>query len=99
MQHKKTNKKNTFKYFFQELMKDERGAFSIKPAIACLGTLCLLVSLFVSGFTEKEFQPTDSIVEAVMIITIMGMGADTLDKFSFKKRISEPEEIDKTPEV
>lgn len=74
------------KSFFLDLMKDERGAFSIKPAIALFGTLALTVSLFVSGFTKKEFQPSDAIVEAIMIITIVGMGADTVDKFSLKNK-------------
>jgi hypothetical protein len=33
----------------------------------------------------KEFEPADVLVNAVMIITAIGMGADSLDKFSFKK--------------
>jgi hypothetical protein len=33
----------------------------------------------------KELDPSDVLVNAVMIITAIGMGADSLDKFSFKK--------------
>lgn len=85
-------KTQAFRKFVTDMMKDERGSFSIKPFIAVFGTLALTVSLFVSGFTKKEFQPSDAIVEAIMIITIVGMGADTLDKFSLRGKSTKKEE-------
>lgn len=75
----------TFKQWIIELFKDERGSISIKPVIALLGALFLCGTMLITGF-KAEFKPTDTIINAVMIITSIGMGADTIDKFSLKKK-------------
>ena len=75
----------TFKQWLVELFKDERGSTSIKPVIALLGALFLCGTMLISGF-KPEIKPSDTIINAVMIITSIGMGADTLDKFSLKKK-------------
>ena len=75
----------TFKQWVIDLFKDERGSISIKPVVALIGTLFLCGTLVVNNF-----KPNDSLVDAVMIITAIGLGADSLDKFS-KKKLKEPE--------
>ena len=80
----------TFKQWVIDLFKDERGSTSIKPVIAFLGALFLCGTMLANSFTEEHFKPADSLVNAVMVITAIGMGADTLDKFSFKKKDEEP---------
>lgn len=73
-----------FKSWVQDLFKDERGSTSIKPVIALMGSLFLCVTMLLNSYTHEQFKPSAELVNAVVIITAIGMGADTLDKFSFK---------------
>jgi hypothetical protein len=81
-----------FKQWLVELFKDERGSTSIKPVIAFIGALFLCGTMLVNSFTEEHFKPADKLVDAVMIITAIGMGADTIDKFTKKAPADKPEE-------
>lgn len=89
------NKKEMFSKWIHELFKDERELVSVKPVIAVAGALCLIVGMILSLFIKMD--PADILVDGVVIITCVGMGADTLDKFSFKtgsktkKKEEEPE--------
>lgn len=78
-----------FQQWIIDLFKDERGSTSIKPVVAFIGTLFLCGTMLANSFTEDHFKPADSLVDAVMIITAIGLGADSLDKFS-KKKPEEP---------
>jgi hypothetical protein len=73
-----------FKAWVQDLFKDERGSTSIKPVIALIGSLFLCITMLLNSYTHEQFKPAAELVNAVMVITAIGMGADTLDKFSFK---------------
>ena len=75
----------TFKEWIIDLFKDERGAISVKPVIAFIGALFLCGTMLANSFTEDHFKPAAELVNAVMVITAIGMGADTLDKFTGKK--------------
>jgi len=75
----------TFKQWVIDLFKDERGSISIKPVVAFIGALFLCGTMTANSFSEEHFKPADSLVDAVMIITAIGLGADSLDKFSKKK--------------
>ena len=79
----------TFKEWVIDIFKDERGAISVKPVIAFLGSLFLCGTMLANSFSHKEFAPSPELVNAVMVITAIGMGADTLDKFTAKK-VEEP---------
>ena len=82
-----------FKQWVIELFKDERGSTSIKPVVALIGTLFLCGTMTANSFSEDRFKPADSLVNSVMVITAIGLGADSLDKFSKKKvETSEPEQ-------
>jgi ATP/ADP translocase len=74
-----------FKEWIIDLFKDERGATSIKPVVAFVGTLFLCGTMLANSFSEEHFKPAAELVNAVMVITAIGMGADSLDKFSPKK--------------
>jgi hypothetical protein len=76
----------TFKEWIIDLFKDEKGTISIKPVVAFIGALFLCGTMLANSFSKEEFKPSDKLVDAVMIITAIGMGADTLDKFSAKKK-------------
>ena len=76
----------TFKQWVIELFKDERGAISIKPVVAFVGAMFLCMTMVLNSFSHADFAPSPELVNAVMVITAIGMGADTLDKFSSKKK-------------
>jgi hypothetical protein len=80
-----------FKKWIIELFKDERGSTSIKPVIAFLGAIFLCFTMTANSFSTQGFKPSDSLINAVMVITAIGMGADSVDKFSFKKKDKEEE--------
>jgi hypothetical protein len=79
-----------FSEWIIDLFKDERGAISVKPVIAFMGALFLCGTMTANSFTEEHFKPATELVNAVMVITAIGMGADSLDKFSFKTKPEEP---------
>jgi hypothetical protein len=75
-----------FKQWLIDLFKDERGATSIKPVIAFVGALFLCGTMLANSFSHTDFAPSPELVNAVMIITGIGMGADTIDKFTKKDK-------------
>jgi hypothetical protein len=81
----------TFKNWLVDLFKDERGSTSVKPLIAFIGSLFLCITMTINSFSHSDFAPSDNLVNAVLVITAIGMGADTLDKFSHKKNVDESE--------
>lgn len=81
----------TFKQWIIDLFEDERGATSIKPLIAFMGALFLCVTMVINAVSKTGFAPSDNLVDAVLVITAIGMGSDTLDKFSFRKNKKQPE--------
>jgi hypothetical protein len=56
-----------------------------------VGAMFLCVTMVLNSFSHADFAPSPELVNAVMLITGIGMGADTLDKFSHKKKEEELE--------
>lgn len=81
----KREKELSFKEWIVDIFKDERGAISVKPVIAFVGAMFLCITMVGNSYSAKDIAPSDKLVDAVMIITAIGMGADTLDKFTSKK--------------
>jgi len=81
----------TFKEWLIDLFRDERGRTSIKPVVAFLGAFFLCGTMCANSFSEERFKPSDKLVDAVMVITAVGMGADSLDKFTKKAPADAPE--------
>jgi hypothetical protein len=76
----------TFKEWVIDLFKDEKGSISVKPVIAFVGALFLCGTMLANSFSDEHFKPAAELVNAVMVVTAIGMGADSLDKFSPKKK-------------
>lgn len=76
----------TLKKWIIDLFKDERGSTSIKPVIAIMGALFLCAALIINSLTSKPLNISDALVNAIAFITAIGMGADSVDKFSFKDK-------------
>ena len=51
-----------------------------------MGSIFLCATMLLNSFSSLEFQPSPELINAVMIITAIGMGADSLDKFTHKKK-------------
>ena len=85
-------KSNKFISWLKDLFKDERGLASVKPVIAVIGSLFLCITMVISAFSKHQIDPSAALVDAVTIITAIGMGADTLDKFSLRNKKTKPEE-------
>lgn len=77
------------KQWFLDLFKDERGSTSVKPVLSVLCSVFLCVTMVINSFSHGDVKPSEDLVNAVMLIALVGMGADTADKFSFKKHASE----------
>ena len=75
----------TFKEWAIELFKDERGSTSIKPVIALIGCIFLCGTMLANSFTANHFEPADSLVDAVMIISIGALGLTSADKLTKKE--------------
>lgn len=75
---------DSIKAWLEQLFQDERGAASIKPVIALMGALFIFITMTLNSFSHSDFAPSPELVQAAMVITAIGMGADTLDKFSPK---------------
>ena len=71
----------TFKNWIVDLFKDERGSTSVKPLIAFMGSLFLCVTMTINSFSHSDFAPSDNLVNALLFITAIGMGSDSLDIF------------------
>jgi hypothetical protein len=82
-----------FKQWIIDLFKDERGSTSIKPVIAFVGALFLCGTMCANSFSHADFTPSPELVNAVMVITAIGMGADTLDKFTKNKKEEKSEDV------
>ena len=83
----------TFKEWIIDLFKDERGSISVKPIVAMIGALFLSGTMLTNSFTHGDIKPSSDLVNAVVIITAIGMGADTLDKFTHKKEEPKNDEL------
>ena len=81
----------TFGQWVVELFKDERGMFSIKPVVAFMGAVFLCGTMLWNSFSTQDIAPADSLTNAVMVIVAIGLGADSLDKFSLKGKKSDDE--------
>ena len=67
-----------FIQWIQDLFKDERGSTSIKPLVGFICTLVLCTVLFL------KYTPDTTALNAVLLLAVVGIGADTVDKFSLK---------------
>jgi hypothetical protein len=75
--------KLSFISWLQDLFRDERGSTSIKPVVGLICALTLCIILFINCY-KSDLKLEDVIVNAVLLLAIVGIGADTVDKFSLK---------------
>jgi hypothetical protein len=80
----RNRKPQSFIEWLRELFTDERGSTSVKPLIAVIGALFLCTTMLIEALSKIDLKISETLINAVMIITSVGMGADTVDKYSVK---------------
>jgi hypothetical protein len=75
----------SFNEWLIDLFKDERGVTSIKPVVTLIGTLVLASALVVNIAIRPDLKVNSELLNTILLITVAGMGADTVDKFTHKK--------------
>ena len=73
------------KEFFRSAFSDERGSVSHKRIIAILCFLVLSFALIYKLFCENCQDADSTLVDGLIIICCVAMGATSLDKFSKKE--------------
>jgi len=69
------------KNFIVSMLTDERGSTSSKRVIGFICGLSLCITMFINGFT-KSLNPDPILVNAVLTLACVSLGATTFDKFS-----------------
>jgi hypothetical protein len=72
-----------FGEFVVDLFKDERGNISIKPVVGFMCSISLCIILFINCYNSK-LTISDTIINSILLLAIVGIGADSVDKFSLK---------------
>jgi hypothetical protein len=75
------------KEFFKSAFSDERGSVSHKRVIAILCFLVLAFALIYKLFCENCQESDSTLVDGLIIICCVAMGATSLDKFSKKEKV------------
>jgi hypothetical protein len=75
---------NGFKDFFIDAFTDERGRVSHKRIIAILCFLVLAFAFIYKLFCENCQESDTTLVDGLIIICCVAMGATSIDKFSKK---------------
>jgi hypothetical protein len=73
------------KDFFKSAFSDERGSISHKRIIAILCFLVLSFALIYRLFCDNCQESDSTLVDGLIIICCVAMGATSLDKFSKKE--------------
>jgi hypothetical protein len=68
------------KTFAINLFKDERGKNSSKRFLGLIAGLTLCITLFVNSFYGANFKPSDSLVNAVAMLSFGCLGLASVDK-------------------
>jgi len=57
---------------------------SSKRFIAIIGSITLFATLVINSFSNQDIAPSDSLVNAVLVITLGCFGFTSIDKFAKK---------------
>lgn len=70
------------KNFFKSMLSDERGAVSSKRIIGFMCATFLCVTMALNSYSHESVKPSDKLVDAVLAIACICIGASTVDKFT-----------------
>ena len=73
------------KKFFAQIFQDEKNRFSSKRFIGIVSGLTLCVTMYVNSYTHGDIKPSDTLVNAVAMLSFGSLGLASVDKV-FKKK-------------
>lgn len=86
------------KKFFTQLFQDETNSFSSKRFIGIIAGLTLCITLYANSFSPENIKPSDTLVNAVAMLSFGCLGLASVDKIWAKTRNADTpkKEITKT---
>jgi hypothetical protein len=79
------------KKFFAQIFQDEKNRFSSKRFIGIVSGLTLCVTMYVNSYSHGDIKPSDTLVNAVAMLSFGSLGLASVDKV-FKKKDENNEE-------
>ena len=76
-----TNKKN----FIKSMLSDESGNVSSKRFVGIVAGLSLCITMYVNSYSHGDIKPSDSLVNAVSMLSFGCLGLASVDKIFGKK--------------
>jgi len=73
------------KKLFAQIFQDEKNRFSSKRFIGIVSGLTLCVTMYVNSYTHGDIKPSDTLVNAVAMLSFGSLGLASVDKV-FKKK-------------
>jgi len=74
------------KKFFTQIFQDETGSFSSKRFIGIIAGLTLCVTLYANSYSPENIKPSDTLVNAVAMLSFGCLGLASVDKIWAKER-------------
>jgi hypothetical protein len=80
------------KKFFTQIFQDEKGNFSSKRFIGIISGLTLCITMYVNSYSHGDIKPSDTLVNAVAMLSFGSLGLASVDKVFGKKKEENNEE-------
>ena len=80
------------KKFFAQIFQDEKGRFSSKRFIGIVSGLTLCVTMYVNSYSHGDIKPSDTLVNAVAMLSFGSLGLASVDKVFGKKEENNEEQ-------
>jgi hypothetical protein len=71
--------------FFTQLLQDETGSFSSKRFVGIIAGLTLCATMYLNSYTHGDIKPSDSLVDAVAMLSFGCLGLASVDKIWGKR--------------
>jgi len=75
------------KKFFTQIFQDEKSNFSSKRFIGIIAGLTLCLTMFLNSFYSEQIKPSDTLVNAVTMLSFGCLGLSSMDKIFQKKDV------------
>jgi hypothetical protein len=74
--------------FFTQLLQDETGSFSSKRFVGIIAGLTLCATMYLNSYTHGDIKPSDSLVDAVAMLSFGCLGLASVDKIWGKRGVN-----------
>jgi hypothetical protein len=81
------------KKFFTQIFQDEAGNFSSKRFVGIIAGLTLCATMFVNSYSHGDIKPSDTLVNAVAMLSFGCLGLASVDKVFGKNNKNESNKV------